>query len=218
MAIRPEAEREPGGGWRRRPRQARSQATATALLTAAEELFSQHGFNATTTEDIARRAGTGIGSLYDYFPNKVAIGLALLESHSGRLAETARRNFVSHSAQTLEDSLPRVVRSIYESYRDNADIFIRLVNDVPELREVAGVYSIERLIERTSLIFLQNHSDEIACIDLAETHRFLNLMFVGSIRHYLSGFGGDIDEDEFVEHLWRAVYCYLQDGNGEGRH
>lgn len=218
MAMRPETEREPGSGWRRRPRQARSQATVSALLTAAEELFSQHGFNATTTEDIARRAGTGIGSLYDYFPNKVAIALALLESRSGRLADAARRNFVSHGSQTLEESLPKVVRSIYESYRDNADIFIRLVNDVPELRDVADIYSIERLIDRTSLIFLQNHEDEIARTDLPDTHEFLNMVFVGSIRHYLSGTGGDIGEDEFVMRLARTVYCYLQDKplTGEG--
>lgn len=201
----------PDKGWRRRPRQTRSQATVGALLTAAEELFSQNGFNNTTTEDIARRAGTGIGSFYDYFPNKVAIALALLESRSGRLADAARRIFVSHGSETLESSLPKVVRSLYESYRDNRDIFIRLVNDVPELRDVADIYSIERLIDRTSLIFLQNHEDEIARADLADTHQFLNMVFVGSIRHYLSGSGGDIGEDEFVMRLARTVYCYLQD-------
>jgi AcrR family transcriptional regulator len=212
MAMRPETERESGGGWRRRPRQARSQATVNALLTAAEELFSQHGFNGTTTEDIARRAGTGIGSFYDYFPNKIAIALALLESHSGRLADAARRIFVSHGSESLASGLPKVIRSLYESYRDNQDIFIRLVNDVPELRDVADIYSIERLIDRTSLIFLQNHEDEILRPDLSETHQFLNMVFVGSIRQYLSATGHEIGEDEFVTRLARAVYCYLRDG------
>lgn len=201
-------------GLRRKPRQARSQNTVSALLTAAEELFSLRGFSDTTTEDIARRAGTGIGSFYDYFPNKMAIALALLESRSGQVADAARRIFITHGSDSLESSLPTVIRSLFESYRDNSDIFIRLVHDVPELRTVADIYSIERLIDRTSLIFLQNHDDEIARTDLAATHKFLNMMFVGSIRHYLSGSEPDIDEEEFVQRLARAVFCYLQDDAG----
>jgi AcrR family transcriptional regulator len=42
------------------------------VLTAAEEVFGEHGFDA-SVEDIARRAGVGMGTLYRRFPTKDAL-------------------------------------------------------------------------------------------------------------------------------------------------
>lgn len=66
---------------RRRPRQARSQATSAAILEAAARVFAAHGYAAGTTNRIAERAGVSVGSLYEYWPNKDAILTALLERH-----------------------------------------------------------------------------------------------------------------------------------------
>jgi AcrR family transcriptional regulator len=64
---------------RRSPRQARSLKRFQALLDAAALLFAERGFDGTTTEEIAARAGTPIGSLYQFFPNKGALFQALAE-------------------------------------------------------------------------------------------------------------------------------------------
>ncbi|MCW5890451.1 MAG: TetR family transcriptional regulator [bacterium] len=66
---------------RRRPRQARAQATSAAILEAAARVFAAHGYAAGTTNRIAERAGVSVGSLYEYWPNKDAILSALLERH-----------------------------------------------------------------------------------------------------------------------------------------
>ena len=58
---------------RRVPTQARSLRRYEAILTAAAEAFADHGFDATTMEGIAARADTSIGSLYQFFPNKLAV-------------------------------------------------------------------------------------------------------------------------------------------------
>jgi AcrR family transcriptional regulator len=42
------------------------------LLTAAEEVFGEHGFSA-SVEEVARRAGVGMGTLYRRFPTKDAL-------------------------------------------------------------------------------------------------------------------------------------------------
>ena len=41
-----------------------SEATRTALLQAARELFTEHGYADTGTEDIAQRAGVTRGAIY----------------------------------------------------------------------------------------------------------------------------------------------------------
>ncbi|MFJ8443174.1 TetR/AcrR family transcriptional regulator [Kitasatospora griseola] len=52
-----------------RPRRADAARNFDALLTAAREVFAEHGAEA-SLEDIARRAGVGIGTLYRNFPTR----------------------------------------------------------------------------------------------------------------------------------------------------
>ena len=66
---------------RRRPVQERSRETVKAVLEAAAQVFERHGYAAGTTNRIAVRAGISVGSLYQYFPNKDAILVALTEQH-----------------------------------------------------------------------------------------------------------------------------------------
>jgi AcrR family transcriptional regulator len=51
------------------------------LLGAAETVFQETGFEAATMAQIAARAGSHIGSLYHFFPNKDAVGDALMEHY-----------------------------------------------------------------------------------------------------------------------------------------
>lgn len=59
------------------------------MLDAAAELFAEQGVDAVTMEAIAARAGTSIGSLYQYFPDKHAVFVALAE----RVLERSRAAF-----------------------------------------------------------------------------------------------------------------------------
>ena len=61
------------------PKQARSQATLTRLLDAAEELFLQNPPQDVSIADIVRRAGSSIGGFYSRFPDMDALLRALQE-------------------------------------------------------------------------------------------------------------------------------------------
>lgn len=57
--------------YRRTPRSEQiREAARTRILDAATTLFSQQGYDATTMQDIVRKAKTSIGNAYFYFPNK----------------------------------------------------------------------------------------------------------------------------------------------------
>src|SRR5439155_1980997 len=66
---------------RRAPKQERGQRRIGRILQAAAEEFARVGFDAATTNSIARRARTSVGSLYQFFPNKEAILAALTEHY-----------------------------------------------------------------------------------------------------------------------------------------
>src|SRR5437868_3574324 len=63
----------PPPGSRRTPLQDRSRQRVERILDAAAQVFGERGYDAATTEEIARLAGTSIGSVYQFFPNKLAI-------------------------------------------------------------------------------------------------------------------------------------------------
>ncbi|MCP3020548.1 TetR/AcrR family transcriptional regulator [Cupriavidus basilensis] len=67
---------------RRQPSQQRAQHTVQAILQAAAQLFAEHEMRAQpepTTEQIAALAGVSVGSLYQYFADRAAIGRTLIE-------------------------------------------------------------------------------------------------------------------------------------------
>ncbi len=70
---------------RRQPKQRRGQQRVEKILEAAALVFDDVGYEAATTHQIAERAGTAIGSLYQFFPDKAAIFNAMELRHIQRV-------------------------------------------------------------------------------------------------------------------------------------
>jgi AcrR family transcriptional regulator len=66
---------------RRRPRQARSRDTVEVLVEAGARVLAGKGWSGFTTNEVAATAGVSIGSLYQYFPNKLALLDAVRNRH-----------------------------------------------------------------------------------------------------------------------------------------
>ena len=70
----------------------RRAATVEAILRAARELFAEAGFEATSIDDIATRAGVAKGAVYHHFRSKEAVFVAVLEAvQAGLAVDLARR-------------------------------------------------------------------------------------------------------------------------------
>ncbi|GAA4904501.1 TetR family transcriptional regulator [Stackebrandtia albiflava] len=61
------------------------------LLDAAQEVFVARGYHATAMDDIADRAGVSKPVLYQHFPGKLELYLALLDTHGAALVDTVRK-------------------------------------------------------------------------------------------------------------------------------
>lgn len=85
------------------------------LLAAATDVFVTNGYHATVMDDIADRAGVSKPVLYQHFPGKLELYLALLETHA---AELARR--VRNAIDETPDNRQRV-RNAVGAYFDFVD-------------------------------------------------------------------------------------------------
>ncbi|WP_234189345.1 TetR/AcrR family transcriptional regulator [Shinella sp. NM-101] len=68
---------------RKEPRQSRSRVTVEAILDAGARILSDEGWAAFTTNRVAEVAGVSIGSLYQYFPDKLSLVDAIRSRHLG---------------------------------------------------------------------------------------------------------------------------------------
>ena len=78
-----------------------SDATRGALLSAARDLFTEHGYTATSTNEIADRAGVTRGALYHHFAAKDDLFRAVFELLEAEIAERVAREALA-GADPLE--------------------------------------------------------------------------------------------------------------------
>jgi AcrR family transcriptional regulator len=70
---------------RKKPSQTRALRTVETLFEAAIRILASEGEAGFTTNRIAERAGFSIGTLYQYFPSKEAIVVAMVRRHRDRV-------------------------------------------------------------------------------------------------------------------------------------
>src|SRR5436190_3116831 len=95
----------------RLPRSARRK----QLLAAAQEVFVAQGYHAAAMDDIAERAGVSKPVLYQHFPGKLDLYLALLDQHATDLVKKVRMALASTT-----DNRQRVEASV-AAYFDFVD-------------------------------------------------------------------------------------------------
>ncbi|MEM9087999.1 MAG: TetR/AcrR family transcriptional regulator [Cyanobacteria bacterium P01_F01_bin.53] len=101
--------------FRRVPQQQRSQERVEQILKAAADVFWESGYDAATTHAIARRAKTAVGTLYRFFPNKLAIFHELEKRHRKGVEETHTRMM---TPEFMQQSLAGMIGQMVKTYAD----------------------------------------------------------------------------------------------------
>lgn len=81
-----------------RPMRADARRNFERVVSAAQEAFAEHGPEA-PLEDIARRAGVGIGTLYRHFPSREVLIEAVYRSSIEQLSARAHELLETHPAE-----------------------------------------------------------------------------------------------------------------------
>jgi AcrR family transcriptional regulator len=94
------------------------------LLAAAQEVFVAQGYHAAAMDDIAERAGVSKPVLYQHFPGKLELYLALLDTHCDALVDKVR---AAMSATTDNKERVRGAMRAYLDFVDHESEAFRLV-------------------------------------------------------------------------------------------
>jgi AcrR family transcriptional regulator len=123
---------------RNEPVQARSTARLAALLDAAAQVIDEIGYERLTTAMVAERAGASIGTVYRYFPDRIAVLQSLAARNFERVGDQAVQTIVSTSATTWSAALAEVFETITEAFRSEPGFASLRLGDVIDLRPAEG--------------------------------------------------------------------------------
>ena len=97
---------------RKAPGQARSKETVNVILEASARILESDGLRGFNTNSVAAKAGVSVGSLYQYFPNKDAILLALIQRFEEATQEAILQALRTGKGRPLKPSLRLFVRAL----------------------------------------------------------------------------------------------------------
>ena len=118
---------------RKSPKQERSKATVEAILGATARVLVREGYEGATTSRIAEVSGYGVGSLYDYFPNKESLVVALIERHAEEMVEVAEATFRAHEDSALNVAVRAWVEAGVRAHLASPELHKVLVEQVPKV-------------------------------------------------------------------------------------
>jgi AcrR family transcriptional regulator len=190
----------------RLPRMARRR----QLLGAAQEVFVAQGYHAAAMDEIAERAGVSKPVLYQHFPGKLELYLALLDEHAENLVQRVREALASTPDNKLR--VERTMEAFYDFVAGEGEAF-RLVFE-SDLRNVAPVRArVDRTNQQCAEMIAQVIQEDTG-VSSDEAH-LLGMGLVGmaevSARYWLSQHG-TISQDR-AEHLisrlsWRGIGAF----------
>ena len=107
----------------RQPQQERSNEKKNKIIAASYEVFSEIGYHAASTPEIAKRAGVSTGIVYSYFKDKRDILLYVLDIYIGKIAKPFMEKFDRLTAPVdVKTLVPEIVDLTISVHKENAHL------------------------------------------------------------------------------------------------
>jgi len=177
------------------------------ILEAATRVFAEKGFHLTTIKDIAKAAGIADGTIYNYFENKTALMLSILDLMNE--SDQRSEDFSKFSAMDFRSFIKGYMRHrLMVLKADNFGIFRVVISEVMVNQELRTLYY-QKIIEPTFIMaeqFFQQWADQhiIKPIDINLTMRATSGMILGLIMLHIMG-------DTLLDEKWDALPDFLTD-------
>lgn len=194
---------------RKRPLQARSVETVEAILTAAARILVKDGYDATTTNKIATKAGVSIGSLYQYFPSKESIVAALVERHRTEMHRVIAARLGQHQGHSIRENVRALLEVVVEVKRLDPKLHRVFVEQVPRIGELPAIFDVNQQLAVAITAVLESRPEKLRPknLDLAS---YVLVNTVLAVTHaVLVERPENLEDGSLVEELTDLAVAYL---------
>ncbi|WP_292864425.1 TetR/AcrR family transcriptional regulator [Mesorhizobium sp.] len=116
---------------RKLPRQQRSRATVDIIVEAAARVLARRGWAHFTTNETASTAGVSIGSIYQYFPNKLSLAEEIRKRHLDAVLAAIVVPDESDASITLEQRAAALIDGVVAAHSVDQRLHRVLLDEVP---------------------------------------------------------------------------------------
>ncbi|MFB4319617.1 TetR/AcrR family transcriptional regulator [Actinomadura sp. 21ATH] len=200
----------PGASPRRIPQQDRSRRTVERILDAATRVLSERGYEGASTNRVAEAAGISNGSLYQYFPNKDAIVVAVLDRFADHLADRLGAEIEAAMTGPWEAGGRALLDAQIRLFEEHRDLLRLIVEQIPRLGPFDKLDALQRrLIDIVRVYLLLNRDGFREDLDV-DTTIWILAETVGqlSIKYVLDR--PPIPHDRMVAELAELVIRYIR--------
>lgn len=146
------------GALRVEPAQERSLARIDALLDAAATVVDDVGFDRLTTAQVAELSGASIGTVYRYFPDRIALLVALRDRAVFRYRLAASEELERRQPSTWQEAIGSLVEAFAGMFRTEPGFRILRFEETRGVEEApAGVDHIHELAQRLAEILSSSY-------------------------------------------------------------
>lgn len=205
--------RKPATKPRKQATQERSRATVDALVEATARILVKEGFDKASTNRIAETAGVSVGSLYQYFPSKESLVVAVIERHQQELMQVVSDVLAEVATLPMEKAVRKLVAAAVAAHRVDPKLHRVLAEQLPRTGRLENVETFNR--EAYSLFhgYLKAHADEIRAIDL-DLAAFVCVTSIEALTHtavlHHSEFLSDEAMGTLIDEATRLIVRYLR--------
>ncbi len=195
---------------RKIPTQARAWETQQRFVEAAARVFARHGYSAGTTNRIAEEAGASVGSLYQYFPNKDAVLVALVRQHIADGADVVTSALADVASLPIVDQLGTIVDAVLANHTGDPRLHQVLFEEAPRPPEVLQeLHALEASIIDAAEAMIRA-DDTVDVDDPAMAARLVVTAIESLIHRYISREYAELDLDSFRHELVTMLTRYLR--------
>ncbi|MDN6884889.1 TetR/AcrR family transcriptional regulator [Variovorax sp. CAN2819] len=199
---------------RKAPRQQRSRVTVDAIVEAATRVLARRGWARFTTNEIAAVAGVSVGSLYQYFPDKLAIAEAIRQRHLDEvLAALSGSDEDGDAPAPLPRRVERFVDGVIAAHSVDQALHRVLVDEVP-LAARSTYPEFEAEYQRRYLALVAESGGPGDGADAGIAARMLSSAVEGAV--HAAARRGDLEAAAMRTELVRLVLAYLSDRQSAG--
>ena len=195
---------------RRSPSQPRSRETVEVIVQATARVLLKEGFEACTTNRVARAAGVSIGSVYQYFPDKAALVVAVMERHLAQLEEAMTRRLSELEGAPLEVVVREMVRAMLEVKRIQPRLHRVLLEQVPRIGAWRRLHELHARYEPLLTAWLEAHREVLDGIRPSVAAFVLIAAVEGVVTRVLVDRPAWVEEGLLEQQLTRLVLSYLR--------
>jgi AcrR family transcriptional regulator len=196
-------------GPRKKPGQARSQATVDAIFEATIQVLLSDGLQRLTTIRVAERAGASVGTLYQYYPHKQALLFAVLQRHLTNVENAITMAAASSHHMPLAKMVSAVIDALVRAKTERLDESRALyaVSTALNLQEVVRYH--EKRCHAALAVMLKTATDA-KFNNVEHTVFVLTSAMAGPTRAVVEGAGPSRIARDLPKHLRSLCLGYLE--------